>query len=255
MAVRSAFAGFHAGAEVGMVVLCRRSMVSLGAAQAPPEAGPTQNNNAAANSTTPNNANPPKPTLRTVITVTGQPVAVSLAPASVSVVDDEQLRNAHALTSSDMMRTVPFVNLEQNGSAGSLSTLTIRGGKPNLVLMLIDGIPVNDLSNLLGVSFDFSILTTHDVERIEVVRGPLSSGYGSEAMSGVINVITKPERYEPNVTAGVEAGSFGTAGTDLGAEGSDGRFGYKLSGSFLRVGEQVKSDAFATSTFSVASDY
>ncbi len=239
-----------------IVVLYLGTRVSLCPAQAPPQGSSSQQSGTATtDKTTPNNATTPKPTLRTVVTVTGQPLSVSLAPASVSVVDGEQLRNTHALTSSDTMRTEAFVNLEQNGSAGSLSTLTIRGGKPNLVLMLIDGIPVNDLSNLLGGSFDFSILTTHDVERIEVVRGPLSSGYGSEAMSGVINVITKPERYEPNVTAGVEAGSFGTAGTDLGAEGSDGRFGYKLSGSFLRVGEQVKSDAFATSTFSVASDY
>ncbi len=239
-----------------IVALYLGTLVSLCPAQAPAEGSSSQSNGAAASEkTSKNHAVTPKPTLRTVVTVTGQPLSVSLAPASVSVVDSDQLKNTQALTSSDIMRTEPFVNLEQNGGAGSLSTLTIRGGKPNLVLMLIDGIPVNDLSNLLGGSFDFSILTTHDVERIEVVRGPLSSGYGSEAMSGVINVITKPERYEPNVTAGVEAGSFGAAGTDLGAEGSDGRFGYKLSGSFLRVGEQVKSDAFATSTFSVASDY
>jgi outer membrane cobalamin receptor len=104
--------------------------------------------------------------LLTVITVTGQPLDVSLAPASVSVVDGEHVSNAAALTSDDIMRTVPFVNLEQNGSAGSLGTLTIRGGKPNLVLMLIDGIPVNDLTNLLGGAFDFSTLLTHDVERI-----------------------------------------------------------------------------------------
>jgi len=239
-----------------IVILYLVPLVSLCPAQAPAAGGSAQNNDdVAAGKTTPNNAITPKPTLLTVVTVTGEPLSVSLAPASVSVVDDEQLRNAHALTSSDIMRTVPFVNLEQNGSAGSLSTLTIRGGKPNLVLMLIDGIPVNDLSNLLGGSFDFSILPTHDVERIEVVRGPLSSGYGSEAMSGVINVITKPAHYESDVTAGVQAGSFGTAGMDFGAEGSQGRFGYKLSGAFLRVGEQIESDSFSTSTFSVASDY
>src|SRR5260370_18519080 len=160
--------------------------------------------------------------------------------------------HAHALTSSDVMGTVPFVNLEQNGSAGSLSTLTIRGGKPNVVLMLIDGIPVNDLSNLLGGSFDFSNLLVHDVERIEVVRGPLSSGYGSEAMSGVINVITKPTHYESDVTAGAETGSFGTAGMDLGAQGSQGQFGYKLSGAFLRVGDEVEADSYSTTTLSVA---
>ena len=239
-----------------VVVACLVVLVSLCRAQSPAEAGPPQDNTrASASKTTPNNATSPKPTVRTVVTVTGQPLSVSLAPASVSVVDDEQLKNAHALTSSDVMRTVPFVNLEQNGSAGSLSTLTIRGGKPNLVLMLIDGIPVNDLSNLLGGSFDFSNLLVHDVERLEVVRGPLSSGYGSEAMSGVINVITKPTHYESDVTAGVETGSFGTAGMNLVAESSQAKFGYKLSGAFLRIGEQVESDSFSTSTFSAASDY
>jgi outer membrane cobalamin receptor len=191
----------------------------------------------------------------TVVTVTAEPLPVSVAPASVSVVTEQEIRDAHALNSADIMRAVPFVNLAQNGSAGSLSTLTIRGGKPNLVLVMIDGIPANDLSNLLGGAFDFSNLLTHDVERIEVVRGPLSSGFGSEAMSGVVNVITKPTNFESNVIAGVEAGSFGTAGTNVGVEGAEGRLGYKLSGAFLRVGEQVESDSFSTSTFSAAGDF
>jgi outer membrane cobalamin receptor len=237
-----------------IVFLYLAAFVSLCQAQTPTESGSPQNTgNTATNKTAPNS--PVIPTLLTVITVTGEPLAVSLAPASASVVDDEQIRNAHALTSADIMRTVPFIYLAQNGSSGSLSTITIRGGKPNLVLVMIDGIPANDLSNLLGGAFDFSSLLTHDVERIEVVSGPLSSGYGSEAMSGVVNVITKPTNYEPNLTGGLETGSFGTAGVNLGAEGSQGRLGYKLSGSFLRVGEQVESDAFSTSTFSVASDY
>jgi len=239
-----------------MVVLYLVFLVSPCRAQTPTEpASPQRNDDVASTKSTRNNATITKPTLLTVVTVTGQPLTVSLAPASVTVVSDEQVTNAHALTSADIMRTVPFINLEQNGSAGSLSTVTIRGGKPNLVLMLIDGIPVNDLSNLLGGAFDFSSLLTHDVERVEVVRGPLSSGYGSEAMSGVINVITKPAHYETDVTAGVETGSFGTAGVNLGAEGSQGQLGYKLSGAFLRVGEQVESDQFSASTFSSASDY
>jgi vitamin B12 transporter len=232
------------------------SLVSLCPAQTPTEQDSAQSkDDSASNKTTPGNPVTTKPTLLTTITVTGQPLAVSLAPASASVVDDQQISDAHALTSADIMRAIPFVNLLQNGSAGSLSTITIRGGKPNLVLVMIDGIPVNDLSNLLGGAFDFSSLLTHDVERIEVVSGPLSSGYGSEAMSGVVNVITKPTHYESNVTGGVETGSFGTAGVNLGAEGLAGRLGYKLSGSFLRVGEQVESDAFSASTFSLASDY
>ena len=197
----------------------------------------------------------PPPSPVTTITVTAEPLPVSLAPAAVSVVTQKEIEEAHALNSADLMRDVPFVNLAQNGSAGSLSTVTIRGGKPNLVLVMIDGIPANDLSNLLGGAFDFSSLLAHDLERIEVVRGPLSSGYGSEAMSGVVNVITKPTHYEPDVSAGIETGSFGTFGANLRAEGVRGRFGYKLSGAFLRVGEQVESDAFSTSTFSAAGDY
>jgi vitamin B12 transporter len=236
-------------------VLYLISLVLLCHAQGQSIPGPPQKNNDAASSKITSNPNTSQPMLLTVVTVTGEPLPVSLVPASVSVVDDEQLRNAHGLTSADIMRTVPFVSLEQNGSAGSLSTLTIRGGKPNLVLMMIDGIPVNDLSNLLGGAFDFSTLLTHDVERVEVVRGPLSSGYGSEAMSGVINAITKPAHFESGVTAGMETGSFGTAGVNLGAEGSRERLGYKLNGAFLRVGEQVESDPFSTSTFSAASDY
>ncbi len=239
-----------------IAVLCLVSLVSLCPAQTPTEHDSAQNKDDSDSSkTTTNNPVTTKPSVVTTITVTGQPLAVSLAPASASVVDDQQISDAHALTSADVMRTIPFVNLVQNGSAGSLSTITIRGGKPNLVLVMIDGIPANDLSNLLGGAFDFSSLLTHDVERIEVVSGPLSSGYGSEAMSGVVNVITKPTHYESNVTGGLETGSFGTAGVNLGAEGLAGRLGYKLSGSFLRVGEQVESDAFSTSTFSVASDY
>ena len=224
-------------------------------AQTPAEASSAQRNNNAANHKSAPPATPTKPVLHTVVTVTGEPLDISLAPASASVVDGERVRDADALTSDDIMRTVPFVNVEQNGSAGSLSTLTIRGGKPNLILMLIDGIPVNDLTNLLGGAFNFSTLLTPDVERIEVVRGPLSSNYGSEAMSGVINVITKPVEYESEVIAGMETGSFRTAGVNLRAEGSHGALGYKLSGAFLRVGDQVESDAFSTSTFSATSNY
>lgn len=228
--------------------------VSLCQAQTPIQSGsPKGTQNSAPYKT--RQAKPHIPPVLTVVTVTGEPVPVALAPASASVVDDEQIRNAHALTSADIMRTVPFIHLAQNGSSGSLSPITIRGGKPNLVLVMIDGIPANDLSNLLGGAFDFSSLTTHDVERIEVVSGPLSSGYGSEAMSGVVNVITKPTNYEHKLVAGVEMGSFGAVGANLGAEGLRGRLGYKLWGSFLRVGEQVESDAFSSSSFSVASDY
>ena len=228
------------------------ALVSLVGAQVAPTSPTTPPSAKAGQPAVPANSSPLPVT---TITVTAEPLPISIAPASVSVVTEGEIKEAHALTSADLMREVPFVNLAQNGGAGSLSTVTIRGGKPNLVLVMIDGIPANDLSNLLGGAFDFSSLLSHDLERIEVVRGPLSSGYGSEAMSGVVNVITKPTHYESNVAVGMEAGSFGTAGANLEVERAQGRLGYKFSGSFLRVGEQVESDGFSASTVAATGDF
>ena len=105
--------------------------VSLCQGQTPTEpASPQSNDDSATSKTSPNPPRTTKPTLVTVVTVTGEPLAVPLAPASASVVDDEEMRDAHALTSADIMRAVPFVNLAQNGSAGSLSTITIREASP-----------------------------------------------------------------------------------------------------------------------------
>lgn len=262
----ASFEALHAGRPVVAISLSSQSgglargvlavalhmvLALIACAQVPDTSPKAEPSGQAGQPAVPANSSPPPVT---TIIVTAEPLPVSIVPAAVSVMTQEEIKQAHALTSADLMRDTPFVNLAQNGGAGSLSTVTIRGGKPNLVLVMIDGIPANDLSNLLGGAFDFSNLLSHDLERIEVVRGPLSSGYGSEAMSGVVNVITKPTHYESNITVGIEAGSFGTAGANMEVEGAQGRLGYKVSGSFLRVGEQVESGAFSNSTVAVTGD-
>lgn len=240
------------GLARAMLLALHMVFAVVAGAQVPDTSSKAEPSGQAGQPAVPANSSPPPVT---TIIVTAEPLPVAIVPAAVSVMTEEEIKEAHALTSADLMRDTPFVNLAQNGSAGSLSTVTIRGGKPNLVLVMIDGIPANDLSNLLGGAFDFSNLLSHDLERIEVVRGPLSSGYGSEAMSGVVNVITKPTHYESNITVGIEAGSFGTAGANMEVAGARGRLGYKVSGAFLRVGEQVESDGFSNSTVAVTGDF
>ncbi|HLJ29691.1 MAG TPA: TonB-dependent receptor [Candidatus Angelobacter sp.] len=183
----------------------------------------------------------------TVVEVTAEAVPVSASPASVIVLTRSEIEQAHASTAADLLRNVPFLHVAQNGSAGSFTSVTVRGGKPNFTLVLMDGAPINDITNILGGSVDLSTINPDDIERIEVVRGPLSSLYGSEAVSGVINIISRREsRASGDVT--LEGGNFGTGKAGLDLRGSDGRASYGLSGSYLNISQQVVSDEFALGT-------
>src|SRR5258708_961093 len=115
----------------------------------------------------------------------------SSAPASVTVLDRAYIDNSRASTAADLLRAAPFLQIAQSGAPGGLTTITIRGGKPNFTLVMIDGIPVNDITNLLGGSFDLSSMPVDNIEQVEIVRGPLSSVYGSDAIGGVINFISR----------------------------------------------------------------
>lgn len=194
-------------------------------------------------------ANSPTPikTPPTVVEVTAEAVPVSASPASLIVLTQPEIEQAHAGTAADLLRDVPFVYVAQNGSAGSFTSVTVRGGKPNFTLVLIDGVPINDITNVLGGSVDLSTISPDAIERIEVVRGPLSSLYGSEAVSGVINIITRHESTTSGAVS-LEGGNFGTGRVGLDLRGNNGRASYGVSGSYLNVGQQILSDEYALGT-------
>ena len=148
---------------------------------------------------------------------------------------------------------VPFLNLSQAGGMGGLTTVTIRGGEPNFTLVMVDGIPMNDPSNILGGSFDFSSLSTDNVDRIEIVRGPLSSLYGSEAMSGVINVISRTGSGKPQVSLRGLLGNFDAREASVASQGQINKFSYSLGGSYFDVGDQVEKDNYSLGTFAFRS--
>jgi len=160
-------------------------------------------------------------------------------PFPATVLEGERLDVGISPTVSDALRFVPGLNLVQDGAPGGRAALSLRGLDPNHVVVLVDGVRVNDPTNSRGGSFDPSTLALVDVERIEVVRGPLSSIHGADALAGVVQIVSRgvePDapyaarvrarrgRYHMGEVAGqASAGLGGWAGLSLGAAGSTSR--------------------------------
>ncbi|MCL4765985.1 MAG: TonB-dependent receptor [Hyphomicrobiaceae bacterium] len=126
---------------------------------------------------------------------------------SVTVVTGEDLQRQQVRHAADALRSLPGVSVSRTGSPAGLTQVRLRGAEANHTLVLIDGVEANAGSD---GTFDFSDLLTEDIERIEVIRGPQSALYGSNAVGGVINVITKSGKGPLRVASRIEGGSFGT---------------------------------------------
>ncbi|MCB1505902.1 MAG: TonB-dependent receptor [Hyphomicrobiaceae bacterium] len=135
---------------------------------------------------------------------------------ALTVVGSDQIEAAQERTGTDVLRSLPGVSISQQGGAGSVAVARIRGAESNHTLVLIDGVEVN--SSIDGF-YDFSNLATDDIERVEVLRGPQSGLYGSGALGGVINIVTKSGKGPLTLTAEGEAGSFNTKGGRVGISG------------------------------------
>jgi len=163
-----------------------------------------------------------------VVTATGNATPAAEIGSSVTVVTADQIVAQQRNTVNDVLNNVPGLNIVQSGGPGSQTSVFMRGTNSNHVKVLIDGIDVSDPSNPNG-SFDFGQLLTGDVARIEVLRGPQSGLYGSDAIGGVISITTKAGSGPPKVTGSIEGGSFGTNHEKLGLSGSTGIFSYSLN--------------------------
>lgn len=156
-------------------------------------------------------------------------------------------------TGVDLFRQIPGLQIDQLGGPGGLSSVYIRGSDPNHVLVLIDGVRVNDPTNSRGGGFNLSGLDPSQIERIEVLRGAGSSVYGADAMGGVINIITRPSVSGPS--AGASYGGLGyrvlRASTSIGesfsANASTLRDGREADGSALQLTRVGVSATLGTS--------
>ncbi len=132
-----------------------------------------------------------------VVTATRVPTATENIPAGVTVIDRKTIEERGYVTLVDALSAVPGVRVAQSGGPGSQASVFVRGTNSNHVLVLIDGVPMNDPADPGGL-FNFGVDTLADVERIEIVRGPMSSVYGSSALGGVINIITRHGKGAPH---------------------------------------------------------
>lgn len=151
--------------------------------------------------------------------------------SSITVLDNDQIVERQEVTVFDLLRSTPGVSVSRNGGIGTVSTLRIRGATSGQTLVLIDGVKVNDLSAPAG-EFNFANLTTDAIERIEILRGPQSTLYGSDAIGGVINIITRRSDDPLNISGFIEGGSFGTfrGGINLGGKTKKTAFNLSLNG-------------------------
>ncbi len=188
-----------------------------------------------------------------VIVVSPYVVATPIARAgsTVSVIDRAAIERTSAGTVAELLRTVPGVTVTERGGAGGQAQVSLRGAEAQHTLVLIDGLRVNDPSSARA-DFDFAQFSLTDVERIEILRGPQSAVYGSDAMGGVINIITRRPATAARASATVEGGSYGTrrasASVGGGANGISALFSgtYFASNGFSRVGDRDSGEADGT---------
>lgn len=172
------------------------------------------------------------------------PTPLPDAPGSVGTLSREDLLNQRITRFSEILAQIPGVHVDEIGSRGGISSIYLRGGDPNFTAVMIDGIRINDSTNPRGGSVDMSLLTPDNVERIEIVKGPASALYGSDALAGVVNIITRPAEAPEQSVLRVEGGSFDHARSYVASRGHAGALAYTGSAAFVRNGEQVERDRY-----------
>lgn len=171
---------------------------------------------------------PPIVTDELLVSAGIEPIPTKEVSSSFTIVTAKEIEKFQYQDITDALRSVPGLHVVPSGARGTVTTVFTRGANSNQTLVLLNGMPLNDPSfpngaaNLAGIPLD-------NVERIEVVRGPQSALYGSQAIGGVINIITKTGKGEPSVTARVEGGTLGTLNTYASTGGSFGSTDYFFS--------------------------
>jgi vitamin B12 transporter len=167
---------------------------------------------------------------------TGTSEPVETIGSSVTVITAAEIDAQQRRTGNEILKSVPGVNVVQTGGAGGLTSVFIRGTNSNHTKVLIDGIDVSDPSSA-NRSYNFGLLTAFDLDRVEVLRGPQSGLYGSDALGGVVVIYSKKGEGPLKVEALTEGGSFGTFNQAVAARGSSGGFNYAFNLSHYRVGD------------------
>jgi vitamin B12 transporter len=188
-----------------------------------------------------------------VVTATRTEVPLNQLTTSITVITADDIRERQAELVLEVLRDVPGVEVVQTGSMGNATSVFIRGSESDQVLVMIDGVEVN--STTVG-SYDFANLTTENVERIEVLRGAGGTLYGSQAIGGVINILTKKGQGPLEVGLTAQGGNGWTNRQAVTLRGSTGTLGYSFAASHIGSdGFQSVNDDYRNLSTSARLDY
>ena len=166
-----------------------------------------------------------------VVSATQAPATREQLPQAVTIIMGAELRARGLTRVSDALRSVPGAVVVQNGSIGSVNTMFMRGGESRYTKVLIDGVTVN----APGGFFDFSHLTTDNIDRIEIVRGPGSVVHGADAMTGTVQIFTRRGDGPLSFSGEARSGTAATREAAVDVAGSSGPARYSLGGAARRT--------------------
>jgi vitamin B12 transporter len=182
-----------------------------------------------------------------VVSATRTEAPTGQVASAVTVFDAAEIERRQQPLLADLLRDAPGAALVRTGAPGGVTSLFVRGGESNYTKVLLDGIPLNEP----GGGFDFSNVTTEGLDRVEFVRGANSALYGSDAMTGVIQLFTRRgRRTTPEVHFAAEGGSFSTGRGSAGIAARAGRFDYSAEAAGLTTENDAPNDTFRNLTLS-----
>ncbi len=182
-----------------------------------------------------------------LVSATRTEAPASQVASAVTVFDAEEIERKQEPQLADLLRGAPGTTVVRVGAPGSVTSLFVRAGESNYTKVLLDGIPLNEP----GGAFNLSNVTTENLERVEFVRGANSTLYGSDAMTGVIQLFTRRgERRRPDVRLFLEGGTFSTARGSASVSAKAGRLDYSLDAAGLSTDNEVPNNRFRNATLS-----
>jgi vitamin B12 transporter len=174
-----------------------------------------------------------------VVTATMVPTPQERIGATVSVVTGDEIRQFNYDQLPDVLRQVPGVDVQTTGTPGKTTSISIRGGGSQRAIVLVDGL--RTASPTLGAT-DLSEITIDSIDRIEIVRGPQSTLYGADAITGVVNIITKKGQGPPSAKVWVEGGNYTTFREQVNVQGAYGGFNFNVTGSQFNTNGNLPND-------------
>jgi len=183
-----------------------------------------------------------------IVTGSYSPVTNEQLSSSVSVLNKEDLLQLSNHSLIDALRQVPSLWVEEQGGPGGITSIALRGAEANHTLVLLDGVQLNDPTNTRGGAFDLNGINIESIERIEIIRGAQSAVYGSDALAGVIHIITQtPGKKSTTLNASLGSDDYSSVGVST--SGSINNLGYAFSLQGKDAGEPVAGSTAKNTEF------